>query len=659
MTIGNGVGATVAAQDIARLADVGRAAVSNWRRRFPDFPEPVGGTSASPLYSLAEVEAWLTRHGKQFRLQPGDRVWQRIRGTVDDLQLGDLVSCLGAFLVFLQRDAERWKALANKPDGVVAEELASAVAAAIPELPGGVGGRWDPAWVGLSRLVAEAADQPGHKELFEFLCDRYVEVHSRRVTVTPRQIAELMVDLAEVRDGVVLDPACGIGTLLLISHTRGAAALRGQELNPTAARLSAARSLLHDTRVRVAAGDSLRADAFPDERVDAAVCDPPFSERSWGYDELASDPRWGYGLPPKGEPELAWAQHCLARVRPGGRVVIMMPAGAASRRPGRRIRGNLLRAGALRAVIRLPAAGSGSVAAPDLWIMQRPGDAAAAASHVLVVDASADAPVAAEAWWAFRATPEGALPDVARAVRIIDLLDDDIDLSPPRHVRRVASGAEPARFASIRSKLLALPGPFGATLPELATPKDGRPLPMASVDELAKAGLVVIHQAPLRTAVDGGDAPALTVKDVRRCRPPSGATVVGPGSVIIEPGDVIVPLAAPEPVVRVADEEGAVLGPQLLLFRLDQERLDPHFFAGFLRAARASAGSGSFLSTRTDIRRTPIPRLPIAEQRSYGEAFRNLIGLEDQIREIASLGNALVRLGFVGLADGSLQPTGD
>jgi hypothetical protein len=73
-------GATVAAYDIARLAGVGRAAVSNWRRRYPDFPKPVGGTSASPLYALGEVQAWLTRHGRSYQLSAGDRVWQRVRG---------------------------------------------------------------------------------------------------------------------------------------------------------------------------------------------------------------------------------------------------------------------------------------------------------------------------------------------------------------------------------------------------------------------------------------------------------------------------------------------------------------------------------------------------------------------------------------------------
>src|SRR5690606_27875082 len=83
--------ATVAASDIARLAHVGRAAVSNWRRRYDDFPQPVGGTASSPLFRLVEVEAWLARHGKAFRVTPEERLWQRLRATVDDLRLGDAV----------------------------------------------------------------------------------------------------------------------------------------------------------------------------------------------------------------------------------------------------------------------------------------------------------------------------------------------------------------------------------------------------------------------------------------------------------------------------------------------------------------------------------------------------------------------------------------
>ena len=148
------------------------------------------------------------------------------------------------------------------------------------------------------------------------------------------------------------------------------------------------------------------------------------------------------------------------------------------------------------------------------------------------------------------------------------------------------------------------------------------------------------------------------MKDVRRGRPASGTTVVGSGSVALQPGDVIVPLASAKPVVRVAEQCGAILGPHLLLFRPDPQRIDPYFLAGFLRAARLASTTGSQL-TRSDLRRTMVPRLPIAEQRRYGEVFRDLFSYEDRLQTLATVGDDLVRLGGLGLADGSLRPTGD
>ncbi|AXH94697.1 SAM-dependent methyltransferase [Micromonospora aurantiaca] len=653
----NGAEATVAAHDIARLANVGRAAVSNWRRRFPDFPEPVGGSSASPLYALAEVEEWLTRHGKQFQLMPGDRVWQRVRGAVDDLRLGDLIGYLGAFLVFLQRDSRRWKTLARRSDEVIADELTGAIASTVPELPAGLTERLDAEWVGIVRLIADAADHQEHAELFDFLCDRYLQVHSRRhATVTPTHLAELMVRLADVSEGVVLDPACGIGTLLLAAHAGGAVALHGQEIDGTSARLAAARLLLHDSAINVSTGDSLRQDAFAELRADAVVCNPPFNERSWGYDELTSDPRWEYGLPPRGEPELAWVQHCLAHLKPGGRLVIMMPTSAASRRAGRRIRGNLLRSGALRAVISLSGAGPAATLAPDLWVLSRPDADQPPPSQVLMVDASNDSSFAEEAWQAFLADPDKPTFPLSRSMRIIDLLDDEVDVSPVRHLTSSVASADGGNYTPARTKFFTTNATLANTLPDLAASVERESLPMTTFGELIKAGVIVIHQAPLKMTTDCGETPVLTAKDLRIGRPPSGRTTIGPGAVIVEAGDVVAPMSSRDPVARVLTAGGAVLGPQLYLFRADPERVDPHFLAGFLRIAQSqSASRSSSLLVRTDARRASIPRLPLAEQRAYGEAFRRLTAFEDALRETAALGETLVRLGFAGLADGSLQ----
>ena len=141
------------------------------------------------------------------------------------------------------------------------------------------------------------------------------------------------------------------------------------------------------------AGDAMRNDAFAGEKADAVVCDPPFNERAWGYEELVGDPRWEYGLPPRGEPELAWVQHCLTHVKPSGLVAILMPPAAASRKAGRRIRANLLRAGALRAVMALPGC--------DLWLLRRPAAGERPPSDVLILDAATDPSVVEPAWRAY------------------------------------------------------------------------------------------------------------------------------------------------------------------------------------------------------------------------------------------------------------------
>src|SRR5579884_4562167 len=80
------VGGLVAPSDIAELAGVTRAAVSNWRKRRSDFPEPAGGTVAKPLFSRDEVERWLVANGHQLQRDNGGlAVWaliNRFRGEV-------------------------------------------------------------------------------------------------------------------------------------------------------------------------------------------------------------------------------------------------------------------------------------------------------------------------------------------------------------------------------------------------------------------------------------------------------------------------------------------------------------------------------------------------------------------------------------------------
>lgn len=72
-------GPLVTGAEIARLAGVTRAAVSNWRRRYDDFPTPAGGAANSPLYALTDVQSWLDRQRKGQESSPEVELWQALR----------------------------------------------------------------------------------------------------------------------------------------------------------------------------------------------------------------------------------------------------------------------------------------------------------------------------------------------------------------------------------------------------------------------------------------------------------------------------------------------------------------------------------------------------------------------------------------------------
>jgi type I restriction-modification system DNA methylase subunit len=617
--------ARVTAADIARLTGYGRAAVSNWRRRYENFPQPVGGTASSPLFALSAVEDWLAAQGKQVEVSEEERRWQQIRTSADDRRLGELVAKLGDFLVEYAQDRRQ---------------------------------PCDPLYQGAASLAAER----GAADAFEFLVERYAEAHARRVVTTPRDAAVLMAELAGIDGGSVLDPACGIGSLLVAAVEHRPERVLAQDLEPTVATITGARAALLEAAVETRSGDSLREDGFPDERVDVVLCEPPFGDRAWGYDELTSDPRWTYGLPPRGEPELAWVQHALWHLKPGGRAAILMPSAAADRRSGRRIRSQLLRTGALRAVVELPTGyASASTAPPHLWLLRRPAPDDPLPSRVLmmnaaVLDSTEVRRAVVERWKAFNRRPDEADESgLSQAVPLMELLDEAVDLTAARHVpQSVTRGPD---FSAARAEFEQLQAAVGdATSALVPLREQTAELPMTTVSELIQNGAVMLRQSPVKMETDSGDLPLLTAKDVLLGRRASGRTSDGPGVVVLRPGDVVVPQIARQIEVMVVDAEGIAAGPQLQVFRPDRERCDPYFLACFLCAAGlARVGS---TASRVDARRVVIPRLPVEEQGPYGAAFQRLQALSAALRALTEAGEGLVDLGFEGLGGGGLRPQG-
>ncbi|MBO4238584.1 hypothetical protein [Pseudonocardia alni] len=239
---------------------------------------------------------------------------------------------------------------------------------------------------------------------------------------------------------------------------------------------------------------------------------------------------------------------------------------------------------------------------------------------------------------------------------ILDLLDDDVDLSPDRHIRAdpepLDTGAATAR---LRAAIAALPEP-----PRLRPAGDRTGHAVTTVGDLVKAGVLAVRQGPFRReepapqAGPGATLRMLTARDVHARRAATGRVPAdSPGHVTLEPGDVVavVPAVAGSGVV-VVDDGGAVLGPRTQLLRPDRERLDPHYLAGVLWAA---ATVETRITGRSDIRRVAVPLLPIGTQRDVGEAFRNLWALETGLREVREAGLVLLRGSVQGLGAGSLE----
>lgn len=625
----------VTATEVAQLAGVGRAAVSNWRRRYADFPEPVGGAGASPAFRYADVERWLREQGR-LKASPVDAVWRTLNTEHGDGDNHGAVAKLAAYL-------------ADLTDG---SDLSPRV-----------------------REQADKLDRPAGAHAVEHLVGRLFERQQRQQLTTPQGLADLVVELAGPLSGSVFDPACGPATVLLTAARHGARVIHGQEVDGDLALLARARLALTSTDVEVVAGDSLRADAYPDLRADVVLCDPPFGYRDWGHEDLVIDPRWAYGVPPKTEPELAWLQHCLARSAPGGTVVMVMPAGVSSRRSGRTIRKELLRAGVLRAVLALPPGVLMSTGIPlHVWVLRKPQ--AQRVGPVLLVDTDHLAPdrrgrvdwhairgVILQPWREFCDT--GSVEEIAgrqRIIEVIDLLDDDVDLTPSRYLPHPAPPLDADNLQQQSTELAASLRALSAQLPDAINAEQQATRSTTTINALARAGAVTVRQATgrLETTNDPGtDGPiVLTGTDVATGVAPT-ARLTEPDDVIdLCPGDVVAPAITTggAPRAEVVEADGWVLGRHVYLLRVDPDRIDPHFLAGMLRARsplrNAATSSGSH---RIDIRRVEVPVLDIDKQRTIGEQLRRIHVFETGLRDLAGSGYALAQHVTDGLAEGTLD----
>jgi type I restriction enzyme M protein len=206
-------------------------------------------------------------------------------------------------------------------------------------------------------------------DAYEYLIKQFADDAGKKggEFYTPKGVVQLLVELLDPRPGMsVYDPTCGSGGMLVesahhIANLPGGTLLGGkpnvllygQEKNLGTWAIAKLNLYLHNMRAEIERGDTLVEPKHLDgdylKTFDRVIANPPFSAKAWWAPlELAneaeqdrekkpkapnykqvSDPfgRFGYGIPPRGYADLAFAQHMLASLKADGRMGVILPHG--------------------------------------------------------------------------------------------------------------------------------------------------------------------------------------------------------------------------------------------------------------------------------------------------------------------------------------------
>jgi type I restriction-modification system DNA methylase subunit len=665
---------------IAELSEVGLSAVSNWRKRFDDFPQPVDSVPGGrDLFRLQEVEEWLEERGRLSKAGRGKqhlfRASDCLRGEVGDLSMTET---LGAALALVALGRRQGWVTAGPSD---LQSLLSASAAFDHSLADAFGP--------LQAIDAEhAADALAHileidedelPECFEWVLSRHNQQQGRMgVADSSEAQVALLLALTEGEGRVVYDPAVGSGGFLLAiaNATVGDVELVGQEINLSTARISRQRFLVHDIPVSLAGGDTLAEDAWPGLKADLVVCDPPFGGRRVWPEGAEADRRWVLGAPPAAT-DFAWLQQAIHHLRPDGRAYVFLPTGSLFRSGRERdLRSRLLAAGVVEGVVGLPAGSAPGIGLPlVLWILRRPqGDSAK--DPVLLVDALASEPISREQFVGTaipriaavlrRWRQHGELSEedraVAAAVAAEELLEDGANLVPARWIHQGLTGAQRAEQRSELEKALGVSREARHRVQaelEVDLTED-LSAEWVTVERLVEDGFVeLIGGASAKPDHElSVGVQLLRTRDISsRVEENVTPVYVAPENAarfnLTEPGDIVVSPASGTLRTFVDRQGGRALVRPLQALRLLRSFMNPEVVAAFLEAPRNGRFVTGSTYARVSLRDLELPLLNVRDSEKLAMALEELNEQERIAAKLASSAQVL-RRALVGLA----APTG-
>lgn len=415
---------------IAVLSGVRRPAVSNWERRYPDFPNPAQRDGDTERFRAADVAEWLsgrripknaltadelpgTTYGDRFCRSLGAsarstdeavqaelrrRLWRAMDVVRGALPLAESIETVLTVLYLLST----WP------------EVATAVPDALPDMLRRMWAR-KPTQSGtfvLSRLdaltsrpdllgslvqIVEAAMRSGEGAVEKPMAASAYSWLAASAGVdgtetTPPSVVELMTQML-VGDGVgeIADPFCRAGEFLTSAAMYAAPArIRAAGWAPSARALGlAAMNLdMHEVEhdLTLSPGPNVVDHAAWLRRFDVVLTNPPFNLRISDFPGSMTG-MLPYGPQSPGNANFLWLESCLSMLRPGGHAGVLMSnnAGFSQRRRDQKIRAAMIENGAVECLVALPSQLFRHTRIPvTLWILREP---AGKCTEILFIDA--------------------------------------------------------------------------------------------------------------------------------------------------------------------------------------------------------------------------------------------------------------------------------
>jgi type I restriction enzyme M protein len=236
------------------------------------------------------------------------------------------------------------------------------------------------------RLDGTPADFDLIGRIYEYCIGEFASNEGKRggEFYTPKSVVDTLIEMIEPTRGRVYDPCCGTGGFFVQSEkfieahqgTRADIAIYGQERNHTTFGLARMNLAIRGifANIRWNPEGTLVRDAFPDERFDYILANPPFNISDWSGEMLREDARWKFGAPPAGNANFAWIQHIHARLSATGIGGVVMANGSMSSMAGGEgeIRRALIEGEAVDCMVALPGQLFYGTQIPAcLWIMAK------------------------------------------------------------------------------------------------------------------------------------------------------------------------------------------------------------------------------------------------------------------------------------------------